>query len=65
MRVMQQIELSAEERDVLGEILQRAMIDLESEIIHTDTHSFKELLRHRHEIMEQLQNKLTPLTVAA
>ena len=60
---MQHIELNVEERDVLAEVLQRALMELEGEIAHTDTHNFKELLRHRHDVLEHLQSKLAPLTV--
>lgn len=62
---MQHLELTPEERDMLRENLQRAMMEIDVEIFRTDTHDFKEILKHRRLIMEHLLTKLSPMAEAA
>ncbi len=55
---MQTIELSAEEREVLHDVLEREFKEIDMEVLRTDTRDFKELLKHRRMILEQLLVKL-------
>jgi hypothetical protein len=51
---MCQIELSNEEQAILGQVLQNSLAMLELEILHTDHNEFKELLKHRREVIKRL-----------
>jgi hypothetical protein len=51
---MGQIELSDEEQELLGQILQNALLTLELEIQHTDHADFRQLLRRRREVIRRL-----------
>ena len=55
---MPQIEFSIEEQELLGQILQHALATLEIEIRHTHHHDFKELLKHRREVLHGLVAKI-------
>lgn len=60
------VELSYEEREILSQILQHALATLEIEIQHTHHHEFKELLRHRREVLKLLLAKMpSPMAAAA
>ncbi len=63
---MQRIELNSEEAEVLRDILQHALTEIDVEIFRTDTHDFKERLKHRREDLERIFAKLlsaAPLAV--
>jgi len=62
---MQTIELNAEELEVLREVLQHGLSEIGVEVFRTDTHDFKELLKHRRDILERLLAKLPAAPVAA
>lgn len=55
---MQTIELSAEEREVLHDVLEREFKEIDVEVFRTDTRDFKELLKHRRMVLEGLLLKL-------
>ena len=55
---MCQIELSDVEHELLGQVLQHALATLEIEILHTDHKEFKELLRHRRQVLKDLVAKV-------
>ena len=63
---MCQIELSAQEQEILGQVLQHSLATLEVEIQHTDHQEFKELLKHRRDLLNSLLTRIAkPLTTAA
>jgi len=55
---MQNGELTYDESEVLREVLQHAVNELDIEIGRTDTHDFKEKLKQRRLILENLLSKL-------
>ncbi len=57
---MMKLEIGAEEQEVLGQILQHALSDLDVEIHRTDKIEFKELLKHRRELLNEMLMKLQP-----
>lgn len=63
---MYQVKLTREEREILEQVLQNSVTTLELEIGHTDHQEFKNLLKHRREILRALISKLQqPTEVAA
>ncbi|HXG04708.1 MAG TPA: hypothetical protein VNO23_14995 [Candidatus Binatia bacterium] len=50
--------LTAAERDILQETLERALVELRVELNHTDTRAFRERLRQRAQIIEDLVERL-------
>jgi hypothetical protein len=55
---MQNFELTREEMEVLREVFEHAMNELDIEIGRTDTHDFKDKLKRRRVIMDQILVKL-------
>lgn len=53
-----ELALTAEDRDLLSEILERRLRELEKEISHTDHREFKALLRGREERIESMLGRL-------
>ena len=62
---MQNFEFSPEELEVLREVLQHGLNEIDVEVFRTDTHDFKEMLKHRRQIMEHILAKLSPTAVGA
>jgi hypothetical protein len=59
---MQQIELSMDEVETLRELIARRLTEIEIEIERTDTHDFKENLKHSRRTLRQVSTKLvTPV----
>ena len=58
---MHTLEFTAEELDVLREILQQYTNEMEVEVLRTDTHNFKAMLKHRREVLEHILAKLPGL----
>lgn len=56
---MQSIEFTLEELDVLREVLQHKMEEAGVEMFHTDTHDFKQMLKHRQQVMEHILAKIS------
>jgi len=61
---MQTLELTAEEKEMLREILQHELARMEIEVFHTDCRDFKAMLKHRHGMLERLVEKLCSAPVA-
>ena len=56
---MQTFELTAEEMEVLREILQHELTQMQFEVFRTDSSDFKAMLKHRRDILEHLMAKLS------
>lgn len=56
------LEITAKEKEVLLEILESASKDTLHAIHHTDTHDFKEMLKQRLGIVDNLKEKLGNLS---
>ena len=52
------LTLSAEERDLLQDVLNETISDLRMEIADTDSHEFRARLHHREELLKQLLSRL-------
>ena len=61
---MPNIEFTPEELDILRDLLENELKKLDVEVFRTDTHEFKELLKHRRSILEHVLAKLSPVPVA-
>lgn len=57
---MQTIELTAEEADMLRDVISHVIGDMNVEVFRTDTHDFKEMLKHRREVLERILVRLAP-----
>ena len=55
---MKRLELTSEQREVLRDTVKRAVADMGVEVLHTDSHDFKQMLKHRLTILEQIAGKL-------
>ena len=62
---MHRIEFSSEELEVLREMLQRSLTEVDVEVFSTDTHDFKEMLKHRRDILGRILAKVSALPLAA
>jgi len=56
---MHSIDFTPEELDILREVLQHKMEEAGVEMFRTDTHDFKQMLKHRQEVMEHILAKLS------
>ena len=54
---MSHIELSIEEQEILIQVLQNSLTQLEIEIDRTDSHDFREGLKHRRTVLRALLEK--------
>ncbi len=55
---MIRVDLTAEERDVLHNMLSNYVSDLRMEIADTDRQDFREMIRRRKEILQKIINAL-------
>lgn len=62
---MQGVEFTAEEIEVLRELLRNKIDEVDIETFRTDTHTFKEMLKRRREVLEHMLTKLLSLPIAA
>ncbi len=62
---MQNLEFTAEELEILREVLEHYMSEIDVEVFRTDTHDFKNLLKHRRDILEHILAKLSAAPVTA
>jgi hypothetical protein len=62
---MQKLELTLEEAEVLKELLQHGLTEVDVEVFRTDTHDFKEMLKHRRDVLGHVMTKLTAMPVGA
>ncbi len=58
---MQTVQFTPEETDVLTEALQHMINEMEIEVFRTDSHDFKEKLKHRRDVLESLFAKIAPI----
>ncbi len=62
---MQTLVLTAEELELVAELVQHALSQIDVEVFRTDTREFKDMLKHRRAVLEQLMAKLPPQEVKA
>jgi hypothetical protein len=62
---MQNVELTIEEEDTLTELLRHYIQELDIEVGRTDTHDFKEKLKHRRQVLERVLAKLASQPITA
>jgi hypothetical protein len=62
---MQHLHLTSEETEVLRDVLNHAISEMEIEILHTDTHGFKEMLKRRRALLDQVLTKTAEKELAA
>jgi hypothetical protein len=55
---MLSLTLSAEERELLQDVLREAISDLRMEIADTDSHDYRAMLHHREDLLKQLAARL-------
>ncbi len=56
---MRNFEFTSEELEVLREVLEREFKEIDVEVFRTDTHDYKEMLKHRRSILESLLNRFS------
>jgi hypothetical protein len=62
---MHAIEFTEEELEVLREVLRYKIRETEMEMFRTDTHDFKQMLKHRRHLLEHLLSKVSNVPTAA
>lgn len=62
---MQSLSLSPEESETLRDVLRHIVDDMDVEVFRTDTRDYKEMLKHRRELLERVLEKLSALPAAA
>jgi hypothetical protein len=62
---MQELHLTSDEAEVLRDVLVHAISEMDIEILHTDTHGFKEMLKRRRALLDQVLVKATEKEMAA
>jgi len=55
---MKTLEFTSEELELLRDLLQHALHEIEIEVFRTDARDFKQLLRHRREVLDQVLLKI-------
>lgn len=61
---MQTIEFTMEEVEILRELLRHNIDELGVEMGRTDTHDFKQMLKHRRDLLEHLLTKIASAPIA-
>jgi len=61
---MRTLELTDEEVEILSDLTQRHLHELDLEVLHTDTHNFKEKLKHRQQVLAGVLRKISTLEPA-
>jgi hypothetical protein len=62
---MQTLDFNSEEVELLHETMHHAIQQIDLEIYRTDTHEFKERLKHRRQVLSSALSKLETLPAAA
>jgi len=62
---MQNLEFTTEEEEVLKEVLRHCIDEIDIEVFRTDTHDFKQMLKHRRALLEHMLLKLSAAPVPA
>lgn len=52
------LELKQEELSTLKDVLENDIEELRSEIVHTDKHEFREMLKHKEQILKKIFSAL-------
>jgi EAL domain-containing protein (putative c-di-GMP-specific phosphodiesterase class I) len=55
---MSQLQLTTEEEETLHDLLTNRLTELEVEILHTDHSAFRDLLKHRRELLARIVQRL-------
>ncbi len=55
---MAMLELTDEEIEVVRDVLAHVIGEMNMEVFRTDTHNFKQLLKHRREVLEKVLSRL-------
>lgn len=58
------VTLTIEEREILGQVLDRTIGELTREIVSTDRRAFREDLRIRRDLVQRLYEALHPVEMA-
>lgn len=61
---MQRIELRPDEQDVLRDVVNQAVAEMEIEVFRTDSHEFKDMLRHRLDLLKHVAIKIEAMDAA-
>ena len=61
---MQAIEFTAEQIEVLREVLRHKIAETDVEMFRTDTHDFKQILKHRRELLQELLSNISRVPVS-
>lgn len=62
---MNRMELTSEEQELLGQVLQSYLATLELEITHADHLDFKAMLKRRRDLITRMRERLALPTTAA
>lgn len=62
---MQTIEFTMEEVEELREMLRHKIEEVNLETFRTDTHDFKQMLKHRRGVLEHLLTKISSAPIPA
>lgn len=62
---MHNLQLSTEEVEALREVLRHLVADMGVEVSRTDTRDYKEMLKHRRELLEHVLDRLNTVPVTA
>lgn len=55
---MVRFELSAEEAEVVHDVIAHLIVEMNVEVFRTDTHDFKQFLKHRRGVLENVLSRL-------
>jgi hypothetical protein len=55
---MRTLKLTAEEVEVMRDVVARVISDMQVEVFRTDRHDFKEMLKHRRQVLEGVLDRL-------
>jgi hypothetical protein len=62
---MQSVTFTPEEIEVLREVLRAKIDQLDVETFRTDAHDFKQMLKHRRDVLEHLMARFSEVPMAA
>ena len=62
---MQTMDLTVKESEVLRDVLRHKLDEADVEMFRTDTHDYKQMLKHRREIIQSILTKLSSLPAEA
>jgi hypothetical protein len=58
---MYTLNLTQEQQEMLIELLECSLSEIHSEIVHTDNWCFKDILKHRKQVMQELLQTLNQI----